>query len=122
MDNIKSSYSPAALAYLGDAVYEELLRERLLREANRPVRTLHKMGIEKARASYQAAALEKLLPVLTEEETDTIRRGRNSGGAHIPKSSNGAEYAAATSLETLLGLLKLEGKTERINEIFDLIY
>jgi ribonuclease-3 family protein len=122
MDSVKNSYSPPALAYLGDAVYEEQIRERLLREGNRPARTLHKMGMEKVRASYQAAALEKLLPILTEEEADIVRRGRNSGGAHIPKNSNSAEYAAATSLETLFGYLKMQNETDRINEIIDLIY
>jgi ribonuclease-3 family protein len=122
MDKIITDYSPGALAYLGDAVYEELVRERLLREANRPARILHKMGMEKVRASYQAAAIEKLLPELTEEEADIVRRGRNSGGSKVPKSSNPAEYAAATSLETLFGYLKMQNNNERINEIFNLIY
>ncbi|MDR0992221.1 MAG: ribonuclease III [Ruminococcus sp.] len=122
MGDTKKNYSPAALAYLGDAVYEELVRERLLREANRPVRILHKMGIEKVRASYQAEAIAKIAPILTEEETDIVRRGRNSGGANVPKSSNLAEYGAATSLETLFGYLKMQNNDERIKEIFDLIY
>jgi ribonuclease-3 family protein len=122
MDKIKTEYSPGALAYLGDAVYEELVRERLCREANRPPRILHKMGMEKVRASYQAAAIAKITPMLTESEIDIVRRGRNAGGANVPKSSNPAEYAAATSLETLFGYLKMQNENSRIQEIFDLIY
>jgi ribonuclease-3 family protein len=122
MGDTGKNYSPAALAYFGDAVYERLVRERLVREANRPAKMLHKLGSEKSRASYQAAALLRITPLLTESEADIVKRGRNAGGANVPKSSNPAEYGAATALETLLGYLALENENERIEELFEIIF
>lgn len=70
--------SPLALAFVGDGVYELMVRERLVREANRPAGVLHKRAVELVRAEAQAAAMERLLPLLTEEEAAAYRRGRNA--------------------------------------------
>lgn len=66
--------SPLALAFVGDGVYELMVRERLVREANRPAGVLHKRAVELVRAEAQAAAMERLLPLLTEEEAAAYRR------------------------------------------------
>ncbi|MDR0947143.1 MAG: ribonuclease III [Ruminococcus sp.] len=121
MNKITSSYSPASLAFLGDAVYEEMVRERLVRFANRPARVLHNMAVTQVRASFQANALQKITPLLNDEELDIIRRGRNSKDLKIPKSSTRAEYHAATAFETLFGWLKLTEQNERIKEIFEIV-
>jgi ribonuclease-3 family protein len=120
-DEILKNYSPLSLAFMGDAVYETLVREKLLHEANRPVRALHKASVELVRAGFQASAADRLTGLFTEAEADIFRRGRNANGVHIPKSSNPAEYRKATALEAVFGYLYLKGDRARIREIFDKI-
>lgn len=117
-------YSPLTLAFMGDAVYEQLVRSKLILSANRPVNALHKLTIERVCAEYQAAAVKVLLEkgLLSEEEQDIFRRGRNAGGISAPKHSTVAQYRSATGLECLFGYLFLLGQTERIDEIFNKIW
>ena len=110
--------SPAALAFYGDSVYETLVRRFIVEKGNRPSRELHKMSVEMARASFQAAAFDRLLPELGEEEADILRRGRNTTGITAPKSSNPAEYHKATAVEALFGYLSLIGEEKRLHELF----
>ena len=107
--------SPLALAFVGDGVYSLFVRERLLAMANRPVGDLHRLAVEAVRAEAQSAAAERLLPVLTEEELAVFKRGRN---AHTART--GAEYHRATGLESLFGYLYLDGRTDRLRELFAL--
>lgn len=118
-----NQYSPLALAFMGDAVYEQLVRERILRTANMPAQKLHELTIEKVCAEFQSAAVRRLIDEerLTEQEQDVFKRGRNAGGITAPKHSTVAEYRAATGLECLFGFLYLCGKQERISELFELI-
>ncbi|MBR6872777.1 MAG: ribonuclease III [Ruminococcus sp.] len=108
---------------MGDAVYEQLVRERIVRDANMPVRRLHDLTIEKVCAEFQAAAVKRLTDEerLTEQELDILRRGRNAGGITAPKHSTVAEYRAATGFECLFGYLHLAGRDDRVREIFDLV-
>ncbi|HAG13468.1 MAG TPA: ribonuclease III [Ruminococcus sp.] len=115
-------YSPLTLAFLGDSVYEVMVRETLLREANRPARALHALAVAHVRAAYQAQAAAKLSGQLSEEEADILRRGRNANGINVPRSATPADYRAATGFECLFGYLYLCGKTERLREIFALIW
>lgn len=117
-------YSPLTLAFMGDAVYEQKAREKLVLLANRPVNELHQMTVKRVCAEYQATAAEKLLTddILTEEEQDILRRGRNAGGISAPKHSTVAQYRIATGLECLFGYLHLLGRSERIDEIFEVIW
>lgn len=78
---------------------------------------LHKKTVQYVCASYQARAYDLLEEFLTQEELSVMKRGRNSSGASVPKSSSPAEYRKATGVETLYGFLYLKGKEERINEI-----
>lgn len=110
--------SPGLLAFYGDSVYELYVRRSVVAQGDRPSAELHGMSVKMARASFQAAAFEKLLPLLTEEEADILRRGRNSTGLSAPKSSNSAEYHKATAVEALFGYLSLIGGDERIEELF----
>ena len=107
--------SPLALAFVGDGVYSLFVRERLLAQANRPVGDLHRLAVEAVRAEAQSAAVERLLPVLTEEELAVFKRGRN---AHTART--GAEYHRATGLESLFGYLYLDGRADRLRELFAL--
>ncbi|MBR6337276.1 MAG: ribonuclease III [Ruminococcus sp.] len=113
-------YSPLTLAFIGDAVYEQLVRDELVISANMPVRKLHSLTVQKVCAEYQAAAIRALIEAgaLTEEEQDIFRRGRNAGGVTPPKHSSAADYRAATGLETLFGFLHLTGQSGRIEEIY----
>ena len=107
------SLSPLTLAFVGDGVYELMVRERLLRQGGR-VRDLHTLAVEQVRAEAQAVAADRLLPLLTEREAAVYRRGRNARTAR----TDGA-YHKATGLEALFGYLYLSGETARLRELFD---
>ncbi|MBR7091980.1 MAG: ribonuclease III [Clostridia bacterium] len=106
--------SPLNLAFVGDAVFELLVRRRLVQDANRPNAALHSLSVQQVCAPAQAAALDRIMPLLTEEEQAVYRRGRN---AHTTRT--GGEYHKATGLEALFGYLYLGGRIARIQELFD---
>ena len=108
--------SPLALAFVGDGVYGLMVRERLVSQANRPNSQLHRASVEQVRAEAQAAAMQVLLPLLTEEETAVYKRGRN---AHTTRNSG--DYHQATGLESLFGYLCLSGDISRIRQLFSAI-
>lgn len=113
-----NSISNVGLAHIGDGVYELLCRTRLCTKGDKTIKTLHKDTIAMVAATAQAAYAEKLLPLLTEEETDFFRRGKNAHTHAAPKSATPKQYAIATGLETLFGALYLLGRRERLNELF----
>ena len=110
-----------ALAFLGDGVYEVLVRQKIVLDKQLSVRRLHSASVEKVRASYQANAVDLILPLLSDEEKDIIRRGRNTN-SQVPKSASVSEYRLATGLEALFGYLSLIGDNLRIEELFEVIY
>lgn len=116
MDVDLHGVSPLNLAFVGDGVYDLMVRERLVSLANRPNKELHQLAVQQVRAEAQAAALERLLPTLSEEEAAVYRRGRN---AHTSRS--GGAYHKATGLEALFGYLYLSGRVDRVRELFALI-
>ena len=114
--------STAALAYLGDAVLEVLVRTRLVEAGYTSSRALNARALAFVRAGEQAKAMERLLPYLTEEEEAVYRRGRNIGHTHTPKSATVGEYRHATGMEALFGYLAMTERRERIKELFALAY
>lgn len=110
--------SMLALAHVGDAVFELLVRSRLAARSTATVQELHRRTVSFVRAEAQAEAARRILPLLSEEETAVYKRGRNSHVHGVPAHANPAEYHSATGLEALLGWLYLQGKTERINTLF----
>lgn len=114
-----NAISNLGLAHIGDGVYELLCRTYLCAHGDKTVLKLHKDSVSMVNAAAQAAYAEKLLPLLTEEETDYFRRGKNAHTHAAPKSASRREYALATGLETLFGALYLMGRTQRINELFE---
>ncbi|MCQ2416203.1 MAG: ribonuclease III [Oscillospiraceae bacterium] len=115
-------FSPLALAFLGDSVYEVMVREALLRQANRPTRSLHALAVAHVRAGYQAEAANRIMELLSEDEADILRRGRNASGISVPKSATPAVYRMATGFECLFGYLYLCGKTLRLQELFQIVW
>ena len=113
--------SPGTLAFLGDAVYELFVRQQLVETANMPVNKLHLLAVEKVRASFQSNAYSIIEPQLTEEEETIWKRGRNANGVKAPKHADPVEYRRATGLETLFGYLFLQGKMDRLEELFQMI-
>ena len=113
--------SPLNLAFVGDCVYEMLVRETLVCDANRPVNDLHRESVKYVSAAAQTEAFTKIKDALTEEETAQFKRGRNAKTGHSPKSATDAQYHTATGVEALFGYLYLSGKIDRIRELFGLI-
>lgn len=106
------------LAHIGDGVYELLTRTMLCTGGNKKVTDLHKKTVAIVNAPAQAEAAERLLPMLTEQEAYIYKRGRNTKVNSVPHKANIAQYHAATGLEALFGWLYLQGKTQRINELY----
>ena len=115
-DTDPSLISAARLAYLGDCVWELSVREMLVLRVT-PQPSVYALAYVTAAAQSEAA--EPLLPILTEEEADEYRRGRNIGHTNIPKSASLAEYRRATGVETLFGWLWLRGDEDRIRTLFE---
>ena len=114
-----NTYSPLALAYIGDGVYEIFVRTYVVNRGNMPVNKMHKASRELVRASSQAKIYFLIEDMLTEAEDAVLRRGRNAKSVSIPKNGNVNEYRHATGLEALIGYLYIEGKVERIKELID---
>lgn len=109
------------LAFVGDCVYEILVREALVCKANRPVNELHRESVKYVSAKAQTEAYAKIKDILTEEETAQFKRGRNAKVGHSPKSATDAEYHTATGVEALFGYLYLSDRAERIKHLFSII-
>lgn len=113
--------SPLNLAFIGDCIYEIMVREALVCDANRPVNDLHRESVKYVSAKAQTIAFDKISPALTEEETAVFKRGRNAKVGHNPKSASQGEYHTATGVEALFGYLYLTEQTDRIKELFEII-
>ncbi len=113
--------SNLGLAHLGDAVYELMVRSWLCIQGKCTSRGLHAAAIKWVSAPAQAEAVKSILPVLTEEEADVYRRGRNAHVNSVPHSATLEEYHAATGLESLFGYLYLRGRRDRLNELFAIL-
>ena len=113
--------SPLNLAFIGDCVYEMLVREYIVCGANRPVGDLHRESVKYVSAKAQTEAYEKIKDALSEEEQAVFKRGRNAKTGHSPKSATGGEYHTATGVEALFGYLYLSGREERIRGLFKII-
>ncbi len=117
-----NQYSPLTLAFLGDSVYEQLVREKLVLFANMPAGKLHSLAVKLVCCEFQSNAYDLIAPMLTEAEESVFKRGRNSKGITAPRHSNVTTYRRATGLEALFGYLYLLGETERIGELFEKIF
>jgi len=116
-----NGYSPLALAFLGDSVYDTLVREKLLHTANVQVGKLHAAKVKLVCAEFQSSVYDRVAEVLSEKELSVLKRGRNATGNTVPKHADPVTYRRATAVESLFGYLFLLGRNERIMELFGLI-
>ena len=110
--------SPLTLAFVGDGVYELLVRRNVVEGGNMPTKKLNARKVELVRASAQAAVYDELEPMLTDREREILRRGRNAHTGSVPKNAQMADYRKATGLEALFGFLYLEGDDKRLQDFF----
>ena len=133
-----NAYSPLALAYIGDDVYDVIIRTVVVEKANRPAHELHKETVKYVKASAQAKIIDKLLGeesahkadtgaddkdeakekcFLTQEEIDIYKRGRNAKSYTMAKNASMTDYRKATGFEAMIGYLYLSGRQSRVLEI-----
>ena len=117
-----SQISAGALAYLGDAVLESIIRERLVLMGYDKSSKLNKEALNYVTAVNQAKAFSNIESHLTEEEAQIFRRGKNSSHLNAPKSASLLEYKIATGFEAIFGYLKLSNNEKRILELFSYAY
>ncbi len=115
-------YSPLALAFIGDAVYETFVRSKILLKANTSANKLHKNAVFYVRAHGQSEAAKGLMTHLTAEEEEIFKRGRNAHSASVPKNADVTEYRAATGFEALVGYLYLTGQADRLDFLMEEAY
>ena len=111
------TYSPLTLAYIGDGVYELVIRTVLVKKGNCPVNQLHRKASSLVKAASQSAMMEFIEPMLTEEEHSVYRRGRNAHSPTMAKHATMADYRRATGFEALMGYLYLKEDFCRIVEL-----
>jgi len=109
--------SGLALAFLGDAVWEILIRQHLLTKGEMKPDRLHKFSTRYVKAKAQSDVLHMLMEELTEDELSIVKRGRNAKSGSSPKNADMIDYRYATGFESLLGYLHLQGRHERIAEL-----
>lgn len=111
------TYSPLALAYIGDGIYEIIVRTVVVRRGNRPAQKLHRAATKLVNAGMQAAMAKAIQEDLTEEEKSVYLRGRNAKSYTSAKNASIEDYRKATGLEALFGYLYLSDRTDRIIEL-----
>lgn len=111
------SYSPLALAYIGDGIYDLIIRSMIVGKGNTQANLLHRQTSQLVKAHTQSEMIEILLPELTEEELAVYKRGRNAKSPTTAKNATVADYRRATGFEALMGYLYLENQMERMMEL-----
>lgn len=115
-----TNYSPLTLAYIGDAIYEAVIRTVIVSGGNTQVNKLHKKSSSLVKASAQAELIKLIMDDMTEEETAIYKRGRNAKSATVAKNASVTDYRMATGFEALMGYLYLTGRTGRMIDLIRL--
>lgn len=116
-----SSYSSLTLAFLGDSVFEILVRHKILLNGDKKIDKLNSIKVGIVCAKFQAKVVPHILKLLSDEELAIFKRGRNSK-CHAPKNTDILDYKLATGLECLFGYLYLIGEEKRIDELFSIVW
>ena len=115
-------YSPLALAYIGDTVYDLFIRTKVLGKGNRHVTVMHHESVQFVKAHSQAISAYAIESELTEEELRVLKWGRNAKSNTTPKNADVTEYRMATGFETLIGYLYLSGENDRLSFLMEKAY
>ena len=113
------NYNSIALAFMGDAVYERFIRERILRSGKTGADKMHRAAVSYVKAAAQELSLREMLDDLTEDEQVVVHRARNHKITSKPKNADPLTYKMATAFEALLGYLYLSGQSERLAELME---
>lgn len=111
------TYSPLTLAYIGDAVFDLIIRTIVVEQANRPANELHRAAVKYVSAGAQARMVQALMPDMTEQEQAVYRRGKNAKPHTTAKNASHGDYMRATGFEALLGYLYLTDHMDRVLEL-----
>ena len=111
------SYSPLVLAYIGDAVFELYVRSEIVAKKNVPVNKLHREATSMVKAKAQSEMVDKIMPILSEEEIVIFKRGRNAHSYTSAKNADIIDYRRATGFEALIGYLYITKNIKRLDEI-----
>ena len=111
------TYSPLTLAFIGDGIYDLVIRTMVVAKGNIPAKDLHRHTSHLVKAATQSAMVERIQPLLTEEEEGVYRRGRNAKTATMAKNASMSDYRRATGFEALMGYLYLSNRFDRILEL-----
>jgi len=114
--------SPIVLAYIGDAVFEVYVRQRLIAGPYRKPNDLHRAATRRVSAASQARLLQQWTPFLTVEEEDIVRRGRNAKSGQPPRNADPGDYRHATALECLVGYLYYRGRRDRLEQLMEMAF
>ena len=115
-----NTMSPLTWAYVGDAVFELLIRTHLINKTRLKPHMLHIEAIKYVKADAQVEILRRIEKELSMEEKEIVRRGRNAQNHHVPKNATVEEYSYATAFEALIGYLYLTKQDQRLKEILDM--
>lgn len=110
-------YSPLTLAYIGDAVYDLIIRSLVVSKGNVPNKALHKQTTSYVSAVAQSAIIDRIMDILTEDELAVYKRGTNSKPHSMAKNASQKDYLKATGFEALVGYLYLKGEEDRLLEL-----
>jgi len=110
-------YSPLSFAFIGDCVYELAIRTYVLSQGNRPVNELNKMKVKYVNAAAQTDMVDACMDIMTQEEQDIFKKGRNAKGGTVAKNQSVADYRKATGFEALCGYLYMQGRMDRVVEL-----
>lgn len=116
--NNLNDYSPVILAYIGDAVFELLVRTNIVTSGRRKIKDIHLDTVRIVNAESQAKVIREVFDSLSQEEKDIVRRGRNAKSTP-PRHADNADYRMSTGFEALLGYLYLKGEYSRINQLVE---
>ncbi len=120
LQKILTSGNILPLAFLGDSVHTLFVREYFLNNLNAKIGKISTNSAKVCKASSQAQTLKGIMPILTKEEADIVRRARNAKPKHTAKNATSADYSYATAFEALVGYLYLKGGEKRLQEILEL--
>lgn len=115
-------YSPLALAYIGDSIYDLFIRTMILSKGNRHVTQMHRDSVHFVKAHSQAVSAYEIESILTEDEMRVLKWGRNAKSNTTPKNADITDYRMATGFETLIGYLYLNGENERLSHLMHKAY